>query len=108
MAAAKGIEVVLKSVKNISVRMCPFRHNVQSTREFLEAINTKKIRTTNTNCEIKVDVRHDNSEPVVDILFGDGERLVFKSENITAKEMLLKLSTVCSAKDQQARDSAKK
>ncbi|XP_056374569.1 39S ribosomal protein L53, mitochondrial [Hyla sarda] len=108
MAAAKGIDVVLKSVKNISVRMCPFRHNVQSTREFLETINAKKIRTTNTNCEINVDVRHDNSEPIVDIRFGDGERLVFKSENLTAKEMLLKLSSVCASKDKQARDNAKK
>ncbi|XP_069816041.1 large ribosomal subunit protein mL53 isoform X2 [Dendropsophus ebraccatus] len=91
-----------------SWEQCTQVGKVSNNQEFLEAINTKKIRTTNTNCEIKVDVRHDNSEPVVDILFGDGERLVFKSENITAKEMLLKLSTVCSAKDQQARDSAKK
>ncbi|KAM3927765.1 large ribosomal subunit protein mL53 [Leptodactylus fuscus] len=106
--AAKGIELVLKSVKNINVRMSPFQHNVQSTREFLEAINTKKIRTTNTNCEINVDVRHDNSEPMVDVLFGDGERLVIKSEHVTAKEMLLKLSSMCSSKDQQAKDAAKK
>ncbi|KAG8570552.1 hypothetical protein GDO81_011318 [Engystomops pustulosus] len=108
MAASKGINVVLKSVKSISVRMCPFQQNMQSTREFLETINSKKIRTTNTNCEINVDVRHDNSEPMVDVLFGDGERLVIKSENVTAQEMLLKLSSMCSSKDQQAKDSAKK
>ncbi|XP_073532862.1 large ribosomal subunit protein mL53 [Phyllobates terribilis] len=108
MAAAKGTNVVLKAVRSISVRLCPFSYNVQSTREFLEVINSKKIRTTNINCKIDVDVRHDNSEPIVDILFGDGERLVFKSENVTSKEMLAKLSAVCSAKDQQAKDSAKK
>ncbi|XP_075682196.1 large ribosomal subunit protein mL53 [Rhinoderma darwinii] len=108
MASAKGIDVVLKSVKRISVRMCPFQPSVQSTREFLEAIYSKKIRTTNTNCEINVDVRHDNSEPIVDILFGDGERLVFKSENVTSKEMLMKLSSMCGSKETQAKDSAKK
>ncbi|XP_077126836.1 large ribosomal subunit protein mL53 [Ranitomeya variabilis] len=104
MAAAKGMNVVLKSVRSISVRLCPLRPNVQSTREFLEVINIKKIRTTNTNCKIDVDVRHDNSEPVVDILFGDGERLVIKSENVTCKEMLAKLSAVCSTKDQQTKE----
>ncbi|KAM4027764.1 large ribosomal subunit protein mL53 [Anomaloglossus baeobatrachus] len=106
--AAKGISVVLKSVRSINVRLCPFQHNAGATREFLDVINTKKIRTTNTNCKIDVDVRHDNSEPLVDILFGDGERLVFKSENVTSKEMLAKLSAVCSTKDQQVKDSSKK
>ncbi|CAI9600637.1 unnamed protein product [Staurois parvus] len=57
-------------MKSITVRMCPFEPNVRATREFLEVINTKKIRTTNSNCEITVDVRHDKSEPVVDIPFG--------------------------------------
>ncbi|KAG9478568.1 hypothetical protein GDO78_012294 [Eleutherodactylus coqui] len=108
MATAKGIDVVLKSVRSISVRMCPFQHGVQSTREFLAAINTKKIRTTNINCEIKVDVRHDRLEPMVDVRFEDGERLMFKSENVTCREMLQKLSSVCSYKDQQAKDSANK
>ncbi|XP_044151163.1 39S ribosomal protein L53, mitochondrial [Bufo gargarizans] len=108
MAVAKGIDLVLKSVKSINVRMCPFQPEVRSTREFLEAINSKKIRTTNTNCEINADVRHDGSEPVADILFGDGERLIYKSQNVSAKEMLLKLNSICSSKDQQVKDSAKK
>ncbi|XP_075067489.1 large ribosomal subunit protein mL53 [Mixophyes fleayi] len=108
MAAVKGTELVLKSVKTIAVRLCPFQSNVRSTREFLEAISTKKIRSTNANCQISVDVRHDRSEPLVDILFGDGDKLVFKSSNVTSKEMLSKLSSVCAAKDLQAKESAKK
>ncbi|XP_063780064.1 large ribosomal subunit protein mL53 [Pseudophryne corroboree] len=108
MAAAKGTQLVLKSVKAIAVRMCPFESNVRATREFLEAINTKKIRSSNTNCEITVDVRHDKSEPLVDILFVDGERLVFKSSNVTCKEMVSKFSAVCAWKDLQAKDSVKK
>ncbi|KAM5156673.1 large ribosomal subunit protein mL53 [Mantella aurantiaca] len=108
MAAAKGAEVVLKSVRSIAVRMCPFESNVVATREFLETINSKKIRSTNNNCEITVDVRHDKSEPLVDVLFVDGERLVINSAHVTSKEMLLKLGALCSAKDMQTKDSAKK
>ncbi|XP_077349057.1 large ribosomal subunit protein mL53 [Lithobates pipiens] len=108
MAAASGVGLVLKSVKSIAVRFCPFEPNVRATREFLEAINSKKIRGTNSNCEITVDARHDKSEPLVDVHFVDGERLLIKSGNVTAKEMLLKLGELCSAKDMQTKVSAKK
>ncbi|KAM9307556.1 large ribosomal subunit protein mL53 [Gastrophryne carolinensis] len=108
MAAAKGTGLVLKSVKSIAVRMCPFEPSVRATREFLEAVNGKKIRNTNSNCEIKVDVRHDGTEPLVDILFVDGERLLFKSAHLTSREMLQKLGSFCAAKDSQAKDTAKK
>ncbi|MEE6517507.1 hypothetical protein FKM82_027762, partial [Ascaphus truei] len=68
MAASRS-GVVLKSVKEIAVRFCPFEFNVRSTREFLEAISTEKVRSTNINCAVIADVRHDKSEPQVDILF---------------------------------------
>ncbi|KAM4705578.1 large ribosomal subunit protein mL53 [Rhinophrynus dorsalis] len=108
MAASSAAGLVLKSVKTIAVRFCPFESNVRSTREFLEAINTKKVRSTNNNLEVTVDVRHDKSEPLVDILFADGERLVLKSTNVTSKEMLSKLSSKCAAKELQAKENAKK
>lgn len=39
-------------------------------RLFLECVNGKKARASNINCVVKTDVRHDGSEPVVDIMFG--------------------------------------
>uniref|UniRef100_A0A8C5M5S8 Large ribosomal subunit protein mL53 n=1 Tax=Leptobrachium leishanense TaxID=445787 RepID=A0A8C5M5S8_9ANUR len=61
------------SVKSVAVRFCPFESSVQSTREFLESINAKKICSTNINFAVTVDVRHDKFETQVDILFVDGE-----------------------------------
>lgn len=45
-------------------------------RKFLQCIYHKKVQATNTNCEVTTDVRHDGSEPVVDVMFG--KELVFK------------------------------
>uniref|UniRef100_A0A8C0GZS5 Large ribosomal subunit protein mL53 n=1 Tax=Chelonoidis abingdonii TaxID=106734 RepID=A0A8C0GZS5_CHEAB len=39
-------------------------------RIFLEHVNSKKARASNINCVVTTDVRHDGSEPVVDIMFG--------------------------------------
>lgn len=33
-------------------------------------MSSEKVRSTNLNCAVVVDVRHDGSEPCVDVLFG--------------------------------------
>ncbi|KAM8966857.1 large ribosomal subunit protein mL53 [Pelodytes ibericus] len=108
MAASVKAGLVLKSVKTIAVRFCPFEASSISVREFLETINSKKVRSTNANCELSVDVKHDMSEPHVDVMFDDGERLLFKTANLTSKEMLSAFNAKCLSKNLQAKDSGKK
>uniref|UniRef100_A0A670IHD1 Large ribosomal subunit protein mL53 n=1 Tax=Podarcis muralis TaxID=64176 RepID=A0A670IHD1_PODMU len=43
---------------------------------------------SNSNCEVKTDVKHDGSEPVIDVVFADGDRLIMKGANLTIREML--------------------
>ncbi|XP_074918076.1 large ribosomal subunit protein mL53-like isoform X2 [Chelonoidis abingdonii] len=69
MAVPKAA-AVLRHVKSVMVRFCPFQTNVETTRIFLEHVNSKKARASNINCVVTTDVRHDGSEPVVDIMFG--------------------------------------
>ncbi|NWW96089.1 RM53 protein, partial [Rhynochetos jubatus] len=105
---ASKISVVLRPVKSILVRFCPFESNVESTRKFLECIHHKKIQATNRNCEVTADVRHDGSEPLVDVMFADGERLIMKGANLTTIEMLTALRSRCSAKDLKEEQKSKK
>ena len=46
-------------------------------RKFLQCINHKRIQATNRNCEVSADVRHDGSEPLVDVMFGKSSFLTF-------------------------------
>ncbi|KAF6104867.1 mitochondrial ribosomal protein L53 [Phyllostomus discolor] len=57
-------------------------------RTFLQAVSSEKVRSTNFNCLVTADVRHDGSEPCVDVLFGDGHRLIMRGAHLTAQEML--------------------
>ncbi|KAF5901247.1 39S ribosomal protein L53, mitochondrial, partial [Clarias magur] len=77
-------------------------------RDFLVLVGSEKARATNMNCEVKAEVKHDQSEPVIDITFMDGERLVMKGAKLTSQEMLSALQTRCIAKDPQAKATAKK
>ncbi|KAM6179276.1 large ribosomal subunit protein mL53 [Erethizon dorsatum] len=86
MAAALA-RLGLRSVKQVRVQFCPFEKNVESTRTFLQAVSSEKVRATNLNCVVIADVRHDGSEPCVDVLFGDGHRLILRSARLTAREM---------------------
>ncbi|KAM9493924.1 large ribosomal subunit protein mL53 [Clarias gariepinus] len=107
MAASRGA-VVLKTVKKIVVQFCPFESNVRATRDFLVLVGSEKARATNMNCEVKAEVKHDQSEPMIDITFMDGEKLVMKGAKLTSQEMLSALQTRCIAKDPQAKATAKK
>ncbi|KFO30170.1 39S ribosomal protein L53, mitochondrial [Fukomys damarensis] len=100
MAAAMA-RLGLRSIKEVRVQFCPFEKNVESTRTFLQAVSSEKVRSTNLNCTVIVDVRHDGSEPCVDVLFGDGHRLIMRSAHLTAQEMF-----VAFASHVQARSSA--
>ncbi|NWI22183.1 RM53 protein, partial [Crypturellus soui] len=105
---AAKIRVPLRPVKSILVRFCPFEPNVESTRIFLQRIYHKNIYDTNRNCEVTTDVRHDGSEPLVDVMFADGDRLIMKGAHLTAVEMLKALSSRCNAKELQAEQKSKK
>uniref|UniRef100_A0A8C6S736 Large ribosomal subunit protein mL53 n=1 Tax=Neogobius melanostomus TaxID=47308 RepID=A0A8C6S736_9GOBI len=108
MAASSKSRVVLKSVKKIAVQFCPFESNVRATREFLAMVGSEKVRATNINCEVTSVAKHDKSEPVVDITYVDGERLVMKGAKLTSQEMLSAFQSRCIAKDSQAKVSGKK
>ncbi|NXM15105.1 RM53 protein, partial [Ploceus nigricollis] len=105
---ASKVNLVLRPVKSIVVRFCPFEPNVESTRKFLQSIYHKKVQATNTNCEVTADVRHDGSEPVVDVTFADGDRLIMKGAHLTTGEMLTALASRCNAKDLKEEQKSKK
>ena len=90
MAAALA-RLVLHSVKQVQVQFCSLEKNVKSTRTFHQAVSNEKVRCTNLTCSVIVDVRHNGSEPCVDVLFGEGHRLIMRRAHLTAhtaQEML--------------------
>ncbi|EGW11797.1 39S ribosomal protein L53, mitochondrial [Cricetulus griseus] len=75
-------------------------------RTFLQAVSSEKVRATNLNCSVVADVRHDGSEPCVDVLFGDGYRLIMRSANLTAQEMFTALASHIRARNAAAASAA--
>ena len=71
MAAALA-RLGLCSVKQVRVQFCSFKKNLESTKTFHQAVSSEKVRCTNLNCSVIVEMRHKGSEPCVDVLFGDG------------------------------------
>ncbi|XP_015235109.1 39S ribosomal protein L53, mitochondrial [Cyprinodon tularosa] len=108
MAAPSKSTLLLKSVKKIVVQFCPFESNVRSTREFLALVGSEKARSTNMNCEVIPVVKHDKSEPVIDVTYVDGERLVMKGGRLTCSEMLNAFQSRCKDKDPQTLAGVKK
>ncbi|KAI4817679.1 hypothetical protein KUCAC02_011062 [Chaenocephalus aceratus] len=108
MAASSKVTVVLKAVKNITVQFCPFESNVGSTRMFLSVMSSHKVRATNLNCEVISTVKHDRSEPGVEITYLDGDKLMLKGAKLNCSEMLSAFQSMCAAKELQAKLAAAK
>ncbi|XP_053719609.1 39S ribosomal protein L53, mitochondrial [Synchiropus splendidus] len=108
MAASSKSAVILKSVKKIAVQFCPFESNVRSTRDFLAVVGSEKVKSTNMNCEVVTVVKHDKSDPVIDVTFMDGERLVMKGSKLTLAEMMTAFQSRCISKDPQAKAASDK
>nr|XP_016848447.1 PREDICTED: 39S ribosomal protein L53, mitochondrial [Anolis carolinensis] len=96
----KRAGVSLKQVKSVLVRFCPFEANVESTRW--------KAYTSNVNCDVKTDIKHDGSEPVIDVTFADGDRLIMKGANLTTREMLQAFNSRCTAKELVLQEKSQK
>lgn len=58
-SSSRGSSLLGRALKQFSLR-----------RTFLQAVSSEKVRSTNLNCSVIADVRHDGSEPCVDVLFG--------------------------------------
>uniref|UniRef100_A0A670IFI8 Mitochondrial ribosomal protein L53 n=1 Tax=Podarcis muralis TaxID=64176 RepID=A0A670IFI8_PODMU len=69
---------------------------------------TRSSQGTDGNCEVKTDVKHDGSEPVIDVVFADGDRLIMKGANLTIREMLNAFNSRCEAKENMAQEKAQK
>ncbi|KAG7259245.1 hypothetical protein CRUP_035918 [Coryphaenoides rupestris] len=91
-ASSKTTVVLLRAVKQVVVQI-----------HFLAMVGSEKARNTNMNCVVTTIVKHDQSEPVVDITFVDGDRLVMKGSKLTGKEMLEAFQARCISKDPQGK-----
>ena len=89
-ALAKQIKQVnLQPLSKITVRFDPFHEQALETRNFLFHISGKRVAATNYDCAIKTEVLSDRSDPTIICDYQkDGEKLIFKSKNLTALEVL--------------------
>uniref|UniRef100_A0A493T807 Large ribosomal subunit protein mL53 n=1 Tax=Anas platyrhynchos platyrhynchos TaxID=8840 RepID=A0A493T807_ANAPP len=94
---------ILKSVSVIVQTMCRAEPLEKSV-----IILSSSVLSTNRNCEVTADVRHDGSEPLVDVMFADGDRLIMKGANLTTVEMLTALGSRCNIKELKAEQKSKK
>lgn len=88
-AIAKQLKLVnLKPLTKVTVRFDPFHDKVIETRDFLFYISSPKVAATNVTCSLKTEIACDRSEPTITCDFETDEKLIVKTENLTALEIL--------------------
>ncbi|XP_034935202.1 39S ribosomal protein L53, mitochondrial [Chelonus insularis] len=77
-----------KPVKQITVQFDPFHEKVDHTRNFLHYISAPRILRTNLSCYLKANVVCDRSEPTVTCDLINGEKVLFKCNNLDVVDIL--------------------
>ncbi|XP_060085276.1 large ribosomal subunit protein mL53-like [Ylistrum balloti] len=104
MAQKRAIAGILKNfqiraVKKMFFKFDPYSADVRSIREVMFALHADKILSTNLNCTPKVEIMSDQSEPEMKVDFSDGQKVLFKTKNLTTLDILLRFHQLCSEKD---------
>ncbi|KAL1123206.1 hypothetical protein AAG570_002293 [Ranatra chinensis] len=87
-AIAKQLKSVnLKPVNKVVFKFDPFHEKVEQTRYFMFHVQTSDVIKTNLSCSFKTEVVCDRSDPVINFSLANGDKVVFKSANLTALEM---------------------
>ncbi|XP_013400714.1 39S ribosomal protein L53, mitochondrial-like [Lingula anatina] len=85
----------ISPVKRIEFSFDPFGTNVRSCRDALFHLYSNNVRVTNVNCILKVNVKSDRSDPNMNVIFNDGLKVLFKTNNLTTLELLRTFDNMC-------------
>ncbi|XP_059150001.1 large ribosomal subunit protein mL53-like isoform X1 [Physella acuta] len=78
----------LRPVKKIKFTFDPYMNNVKSIRDVASTLHLPDVLETNVGTAVKFDIRSDRIEPQIDVEFNDGEKLIFKTGNLSHLEIL--------------------
>ncbi|XP_074110816.1 mitochondrial ribosomal protein L53 isoform X2 [Cotesia typhae] len=88
-AISKQVKMMtLKPTKKITVQFDPFHEKAQPIREFLFNISAAKVTKTNLSCILKTNIVCDRSEPTVTCDLANGEKVLFKCENLDTLDIV--------------------
>ncbi|XP_014771636.1 uncharacterized protein LOC106870149 [Octopus bimaculoides] len=92
-------KINLRPVKRIAFTFNPFVGDSTSLRECLFHLNSRKILGTNPKVTMKVDVKSNLCDPVMEINFNDDTITLYKTNNLTSLEIIDNLLQYLNSKD---------
>ncbi|CAK8684618.1 unnamed protein product [Clavelina lepadiformis] len=95
----------LMNVSTIDFSFSPWNKNSSSTKFMWRRLCGEKCRKTNRFCAIKTNVLHEDTEPLVEVTFFDGEKLCLHGAYLKYNEMMYHFNNLCNEKDKLKSDA---
>ncbi|XP_059150002.1 large ribosomal subunit protein mL53-like isoform X2 [Physella acuta] len=76
------------SLAYTAVELVPSTHAGTTKRDVASTLHLPDVLETNVGTAVKFDIRSDRIEPQIDVEFNDGEKLIFKTGNLSHLEIL--------------------
>jgi len=95
--AKNSKQLNLKPAKRLNFTFDPFGEDILSIRKVLHYFYQDKIRDTNPKCVLKTTVICDRVPPSIEVKLDNGNKLVFKTSNLSELEILQKFNQLVSS-----------
>ncbi|GAB1600205.1 uncharacterized protein LOC115209307 [Argonauta hians] len=92
-------QVHFRPVKSITFAFNPFVGNVESIRQCLFHLNSRKLLITNPKMAMKVDIKSNVCDPTMEVNFNDDTTTLYKTNNLTSLEIIENFLQQVNAKD---------
>ena len=90
----------LKMVKEIKVAFDPFGGDaVTAAREFVRRVSSPKLLETNPKFKLSTTVKHDGTDPYMEVTFVDNEKVVIDATDIKFPDMYADFIKLCKLKE---------
>ncbi|KAL8580167.1 hypothetical protein ACOMHN_059140 [Nucella lapillus] len=89
----------LRSVKSMKFTFDPYMSNVRSIRDVVFQMHIPQVVSSNPNTQLKVDVKSNGADPVIDVTFVDGHQLVVRTANLSTVQVLDHLWEMADSRD---------
>ncbi|KAL5249665.1 hypothetical protein ACHWQZ_G018507 [Mnemiopsis leidyi] len=95
-ARRRSMKITLQGIKQINLSFCPFDRyaGTGEVRQYYNRVSSPVVKKSNPECQINIKVLHDNSQPIINVLFTDSEERTYYPRIMTLSNIMRDIDTV--------------
>ncbi|XP_063690118.1 uncharacterized protein LOC134822793 [Bolinopsis microptera] len=87
---ARAMQITLQGIREINLAFCPFDRyaGTWEVREYFNKVSNPVVKKSNPECTVNMKVLHDNSQPLIRVLYSDTEEMTYYPRTMSLSNIM--------------------